>query len=96
MGRWPLEVIHSDIWGLAQTPTINGCRYYVTFIDDFSRKTWIYFLTAKSEAFDKFKEFKTYVEKEYGTWIKCLRTDGGGEYLSREFDAFLQEHGIRR
>ena len=53
-----LELIHSDIYGPMSSPSLNGFLYYVIFIDDLSRKCWIYFLKLKSEAFAKFKEFK--------------------------------------
>ena len=42
MSKGILDVVHSDVWGPAQVATLGGCRYYVTFIDDFSRHTWIY------------------------------------------------------
>ncbi|RVW33033.1 Retrovirus-related Pol polyprotein from transposon TNT 1-94 [Vitis vinifera] len=54
-----LEYIHSDLWGPSPVESHSGCRYYVTFIDDFSRKVWVYFLKAKDEVFGKFKEWKT-------------------------------------
>ncbi|MCO5575913.1 hypothetical protein L7F22_029720 [Adiantum nelumboides] len=58
--------------------------------------TWVYLLKAKSEAFEVFLEFKVMVEKENGCHIKCLHTDGGGEYMSHSFDDYLCEQGIRR
>ena len=57
-----LDLIHSDICGPMSSPLLSGCLYYVLFIDDYSRKSWIYFLKAKSESFDRFKEFKTLIE----------------------------------
>jgi hypothetical protein len=54
--------------------------YYVLFIDDFSRNTWIYFLMKKSEVFDRFKEFKALVDNQIEKIIKVLRTDNGGEF----------------
>jgi hypothetical protein len=57
-----LELVHSDVFGLVSMPSLGGSLYYVSFIDDFSRKTWIYFLRKKSEVFEKFKEFKSLVE----------------------------------
>ncbi|MCO5612585.1 hypothetical protein L7F22_066853 [Adiantum nelumboides] len=96
ISRSPLEIVHSDIWGPCDHAMPNGCRYFVTFIDDYSRMTWVYFLKAKSEAFEVFLEFKVMVEKENGCHIKCLRTDGGGEYMSHSFDDYLCEQGIRR
>ena len=65
--RAPLEIIHSDIFGPMQTPSIVlGCTYFLTFIDDFTRKTWIYFLKHKSDAFGCFQQFKSLVEKHSG------------------------------
>jgi hypothetical protein len=52
-----LELIHSDVFGPVLVPSLGKFVYYVSFIDDFSRNTWIYFLRNKSEVFDKFKEF---------------------------------------
>lgn len=59
-------------------------------------KTWAYFLVEKSEALNMFKHFKNCVEKEVGGYIKCLRTDRGGEFTSLEFNEFCTEHGIKR
>lgn len=53
----PLELIHSDVFGRVKEESINGFRYMVTFIDDFSRYMWVYFLIEKSEVLSKFKEF---------------------------------------
>jgi len=68
----------------------------MTFTNDFNRKTWIYILKEKSRAFEIFKLFKSLVEKESGCFIKCLRSDRGGEYTSAEFNEFCKSNGIRR
>ncbi|MCO5587363.1 hypothetical protein L7F22_041312 [Adiantum nelumboides] len=96
ISRSPLEIVHLDIWGPCDHATPNGCRNFITFTNDYSRMTWVYFLKAKSEAFEVFLEFKVMVEKENGCHIKCLRSDGGGEYMSHSFDDYLCEQGIRR
>ena len=57
----------------------------VTFIDDFSKYLWVYFMKEKFETFSKFKEFKEMMEAEVDKRIRCLRTDNGGEYTSDEF-----------
>ena len=75
-----LELVHSDVFGPVSVPTLGKFVYYVSFIDDFSRNTWIYFLRKKSEVFDKFKEFKALVENQTEKKIKALRTDNGGEF----------------
>lgn len=71
-------------------------RYTICFIDDFNRKTWVYYLCEKSKAFSLFKYFKSLVEKETGTYIKCLHTDRGGEFTSQDFNQFCKENGIKR
>jgi transposase InsO family protein len=91
----PLEMIHSDVW-TTKTESIGGCKYYVSFIDDHTRKVWVYFMKQKGEVFQHFLNFKAMVENEKGVSIKCLRFDGGGEYFSNEFSEYLKEHGIQR
>ncbi|PRQ38021.1 putative RNA-directed DNA polymerase [Rosa chinensis] len=91
-----LQLVHADICGPI-TPTSNSDkRYVLSFIDDFSRKMWVYFLTEKSQAFTMFKRYKSLVEKEIGFPICCLRTDRGGEFTSNEFNEFCQSNGIKR
>ena len=70
--------------------SLSGFEYCITFIDDFSRNTWIYFLKEKSEVFEKFKEFKALIENLSDKKIKTLRSDNGGEYTSKEFEAFAK------
>ena len=73
-----------------------GYNYCVTFIDDYSRKTWIYFLKAKSEVFGRFREFKTLIENQTGRKIRVLRTDNRGEYTSNEFLEYCSSKGIKK
>ena len=91
-----LQLVHSDICGPIKPISNSNKRYFISFIDDFSRKVWVYFLTEKSEAFYTFKRFKNLVEKETGVYLSGLRTDRGGEFTSNEFNNFCNEHGIRR
>ena len=67
----------------------------VTFIDDFSRYVWVFFMKEKSETFSKFKKFKETVEGEVGKKICCIHTDNGGEYTSNEFSQYLRDCRIR-
>ncbi|GAU44848.1 hypothetical protein TSUD_112220 [Trifolium subterraneum] len=92
----PLELVHSDICGPITPQSNGGSRYFITFTDDFSRKTWIYLLVNKASAFDEFKKFKTLVEKESNSQIMCLRTDRGREFTSNVFNEFCSIHGIKR
>ncbi|GAU36409.1 hypothetical protein TSUD_38770 [Trifolium subterraneum] len=78
--RNQLEVVHSDVCGPFEVATLAGNRYFISFVDEFSRMMWIYLIKAKSESFDVFKKFKKKVEKESEKSIKIFRTDGGGEF----------------
>jgi 5'-3' exoribonuclease 2 len=78
-----LELVHSDVFGHVLVPSLVGSFYYVSFIDDFSSKTWIYFLRKKSEVFKKFKEFKYLVENYTDKKIKVLITDNSGEFCGK-------------
>jgi hypothetical protein len=78
------------------TSSSNGYVYYVSFIDDFSCKAWIYFLNSKGEVLRKFKELKTLIENISEKNIKVLRSNNGGEFTSDEFKAFFGKDGIKR
>ncbi|KAK4406351.1 Retrovirus-related Pol polyprotein from transposon TNT 1-94 [Sesamum angolense] len=89
-----LELIHTDVCGPMRTPSHEQNRYFILFIDDYSRMTWVYFMREKSEVFKVFKKFKNLVEKQSGRSIKVLRSDRGKEYNNSEFDTFCEEKGI--
>jgi aspartyl-tRNA synthetase len=89
----PLEMIHLDVW-TTKIESIGGCKYYMSFIDDHTMKVWVYFMKHKGEVFQHFLNFKAMVEKAMS--IKCLRSDGGGEYFSNEFSEYYKEHRIQR
>ena len=93
-----LHLIHSDLCRPMSSMSLRGYEYYVTFIDDHSRKTWIYFLKSKKseEVLQRFQEFKALVENQTGMKIRVLRSDNGGEYTSKEFDGFCRQEGIKR
>jgi hypothetical protein len=76
-----------------RTTSHGGARYFLTFIDNFSRK--FMFLKTKGKVFEKFKQYKALVENEVGHKIKVLRSDNEGEYVSKKFDAFLVKCGIQ-
>ena len=81
-----LQLVHNDFFLPVSVPSLGKSMYYVSFIDDFSRNTWIYFLGKKSKVFDKFKEFKSLVENQTEKIIKVLRTDNGREFCGNEFE----------
>ncbi|KAK8680761.1 hypothetical protein V6N13_109700 [Hibiscus sabdariffa] len=89
-----LGLIHSDVCGPMNAQARGGFHYFITFTDDFSRYGYIYLMRHKSEALEKFKEFRNEVQNQHGKSIKALRSDRGGKYLSHEFDELLKECGI--
>lgn len=89
-----LQLIHSDVCGPMQVDSFGGQKYFVTFTDDFSRCCSVYFLKNNSEVFEKFKEFEALTTNQTGLTIGTLRSDNGGEYMSNEFQEYLQSKGV--
>ncbi|KAL4018546.1 hypothetical protein IC575_022144 [Cucumis melo] len=89
----PFDLIHSDIWGPAPTSTVHGYHYYVLFIDDFSRFTWIYFLKHRSELSRTYIEFANMIRTQFSCPIKTLRTDNALEYKDSTLLSFLSQQG---
>uniref|UniRef100_A0A2N9FFW3 Integrase catalytic domain-containing protein n=1 Tax=Fagus sylvatica TaxID=28930 RepID=A0A2N9FFW3_FAGSY len=90
-----LDLVYFDVCGPIEVESLGGNRYFVTFIDDASRKVWVYVLKTKDQVFQLFKKFHAMVEREKGKSLKCLRTDNGGEYTSNEFENYCSEYDIR-
>lgn len=90
-----LQLIHSDVCGPMENESIGRSRYMLTFIDDYSKKVFCYFIRQKSDVFERFTEFKALVENQTSKRIKILRTDNGTEYMSEKFNQFLAKNGIQ-
>nr|GEU31244.1 hypothetical protein [Tanacetum cinerariifolium] len=90
-----LEFVHFDVW---QAPilSLGGANYFVSFIDDYSRRCWMYPIKKKSDVFEVFELYKAQVELDSENKIKCLRTDNVGEYTGDEFDTFCRQEIIKR
>lgn len=84
------DLIHIDTSRAYKTPTYNGYRYFLTIVDDFSRATWTYLLSTKSNAFSILKNFLAMIERQFNTKVKVIRLDnalelGGGTIISEFF-----------
>lgn len=90
-----LQLVHTDLCGPMENASIGGSKYFMLFVDDYSRKQSIYFLKNKNEALETFKGYKAYVEKQTGHHIKALRSDNGHEFVNEEFGQFLRKEGIK-
>lgn len=89
-----LGLLHSDLCGPMEIESVGGARYLLTFIDDKTRMTFVSFLKTKDEVFRKFVQFKTYIEKQTGKFIKAIRTDRGTEYVNSQMIEYFQKHGL--
>jgi histone deacetylase 1/2 len=87
----PLELIYSDVWGPAQT-SVSGHNYYVSFVDAYSRFTWLYLIKRKSDVYDVFLQFQSHVERLLNRKIVHVQSDWGGEYV--KLDAFFHKIGV--
>ncbi|XP_046472611.1 uncharacterized protein [Neodiprion pinetum] len=90
-----LELVHSDLCGPMETESFAGAKYFLTLIDDFSRRLYVYFLKSKTQVAQTFANFKNLVENQTGKRIKTLRTDNGKEYCNNELLSLLQKAGIQ-
>jgi transposase InsO family protein len=91
----PLQLVHSDLCGPLSSPSFSRCKYFLTFINDFSRRTWVYFVKLKREFFDKLLAYKALVEKQSGHQIQKLRTYNGGKYVNNNFSSYCTTQGIQ-
>jgi histone deacetylase 1/2 len=87
----PLEQVFSDVWGPAPA-SVGKHQYYVSFIDDYSKFTWIYLLKKRSDVYQVFLNFQQLVERKFGRKIVTMQTDWGGEY--EKLHGFFQKVGI--
>lgn len=91
-----LERIHCDLWGPSPVISTQGFRYYVIFIDNYSRYTWFYPLRLKSDFLHVFRAFQAMVETQFDSKIQSFQCDGGGEFTSNTFICHLSSCGIRQ
>jgi hypothetical protein len=82
------EIIHTDVWGPIDPVSIGGSRYFVSFTDDFTRKSFVYFMKERNQLYKIFKSFHAMFCTQTSSSIKKLRSDRGGEYLSNEMKSF--------
>lgn len=89
-----LELIHTDLCGPMENVSLGKARYYLLFVDDFSKMCTVYFLRSKDETFMYFKQYKEYVENQQSKKIKILRSDNGTEFCSAKMTNYLKQCGI--
>ena len=90
----PFELVHSDVWGPCRVNSTLGFKYFVTFIDDYSCCTWLFFMRSRSELFSIFSSFCAEIKTQHNTTIRILQNDIAREYFSDSFTKFMSSQGI--
>ena len=81
----PFELVRSDVWGPCLVLSPTGFRYFVTFVDGYSRTTWLYLMKNCSELFSHFRAFCAEIKTQFHTSVQIPRSDNAKEYLSEQF-----------
>jgi hypothetical protein len=89
----PFMLVHSDVW-TSPIVSVSGVKYFVTFIDCYSRMTWLYPMKHKNEVLDCFKDFCECVKNQFSTHVRIIRSDNGTYYVNTKFRSFLSREGI--
>lgn len=82
---FPFELVHCDLWGPYRIPTYNGCKYFLTLVDDCTRAVWTILIPTKQHAIQSLKDFVLLIHTQFpNSAIKCLRYDNGGEFMNHD------------
>jgi hypothetical protein len=87
------DLIHSDVWGPSPVASMSGSRYFIIFVDDFSRYTWVFLMKSRSELLDIYHNFAKMVETQFSKPIKAFRSDNALEYTQHDFQSILKHYG---
>ena len=90
----PFVLIHSYVLGLASECDTHGFSYFVLFVDDCIRMSWVYFLKHKSKVFDAFVKFYHMILTRFQAQPQILRSDNWGEYINLNLKKFISDHGL--
>ena len=89
---FPFELVHSDVWGPCSVVSPIGFRYFVTFVDDYSRTTWLYLMKNRLELFSHFHAFCAEIHTQFHVYVQNLRSDNAKEYMSEQFQSFMLQN----
>ena len=89
----PFSIIHSDVWGPSCVKNISGTRWFVLFVDDHTRITWVFLMKEKLEVGQVFQNFNTMIQTQFHTKIQIFRTDNAKEYFTHILGNYIQSQG---
>nr|KYP54541.1 Retrovirus-related Pol polyprotein from transposon TNT 1-94 [Cajanus cajan] len=81
----PFNLIHVDIWGPCNIPSMQGHKYFLTVVDDFTRFVWVFLMRSKAETQSTLKNFILHVERQFNVKVKMVRSDNGSEFIMQRF-----------
>ena len=90
----PFELVHTNVWGPCRTASTLGFQYFVTFIDDYSRCTWLFLMKNRAELYSIFQKFYAEILSQFNISIRVLRSDNAREYFFASFISFMSQHWI--
>lgn len=90
----PFKLVHMDLWGSYNIPTLNKKHYFLTNVDDYTRFTWVYLLQLKFDVIVILQQFFNMVKNQFGVMLKILRSDNGTEFFNSQCTNLLQQLGI--
>lgn len=91
----PFSLVHSDVWGPAPNSGNNkSYNFFLLFVDDCTRMTWVYLLKQKAEVYQKFTHFYNMVQTQFQKQLRILRCDNGGEFINHSMQSFFREKGL--
>ena len=88
------DLIHSDVGGPSPISSIGGSRYFVVFVDDYSRYSWIFHMKHRSKLLQVYSNIAKMVKNQFSKHIKIFRFDNALEYTQYAFQAVLHSYGI--
>ena len=84
ISKFQFQLIHCDLWGPFSTPTIEGFRFFLTIVDDFSKCTWVYLLKSKAKTSALIQQFSAMVKTQFDSKIRCIRSDNETKFIMKD------------
>jgi hypothetical protein len=90
----PFALIHSDVWGPFLQTTISSYHWFIIFVNDYTRMTWLYLMKTKDKVFPIFQAFHAMIQNQFSTKIQVLSSDNGGKFINHHFNAYFKQQGL--